>query len=70
MMISYDPLFKTLKEKGLRQVDLMRKCELSSATMSKFRKGESVTLNVIARICTYLQVPVEKVVQINYKKDS
>lgn len=67
-MISYDPLFKTLEEKGLRQIDLARNCELSSATMAKFRKGESVTLKVIARICAYLQVPIEKVVQINYKE--
>jgi DNA-binding Xre family transcriptional regulator len=64
LVISYEPLFRTLEEKGLRLIDLERKCEFSSATTSKFRKGEPVALQTICRICCFLNVPIEKVLKI------
>jgi DNA-binding Xre family transcriptional regulator len=63
-MLNYDPLFKTLEEKSIKQIELSRECKISSATIAKFRKNESVTLEVIDRICTFLEVPIEKVVKI------
>lgn len=64
MMISYEPLFTTLEEKGAKLIDLMNAGIVSSRTMAKFRKGESVQLTTIERICKYLGVPIERVVRI------
>lgn len=64
MMISYEPLFTTLEEKGAKLIDLMNAGIVSSRTMAKFRKGESVQLTTIERICKYLDVPIERVVRI------
>lgn len=66
-VITYTPLFKTLSEKNVQLIDLVRECKLSPATVAKFKKNESVTLETIGRVCCYLSVPIEKVVQINYK---
>ncbi|MBS4195378.1 helix-turn-helix domain-containing protein [Lederbergia citri] len=63
-MISYEPLFKTLEEKGLSLFKVEKEIGLSSVTTAKFRKGESTTLDTIARICEFLDVPIEKVVEI------
>jgi putative transcriptional regulator len=64
-VISYAPLFKTLKEKNVQLIDLIRECKLSPATVAKFRKNESVTLETISRVCCYLNVPIERVVIIH-----
>lgn len=61
-MISYEPLFKTLKEKNVNLTefwDLM-----SSATSAKFKKNEHVSTKTIEKICLFLNVPVEKVLKI------
>jgi len=63
-MISYKPLFKTLDNKGITLYDIEVQCGMSSRTIAKFRKGESTTLDTLERICLFLDVPIEKVVEI------
>lgn len=63
-MISYEPLFRTLESKGLTLSDIEYKCGMSSRTIAKFRKGESTTLDTLERICVFLDVPIDKVVEI------
>ena len=59
-LISFDPMWQTIKEmnKGKKITGL------SSTTVAKIGKNESVTLDVVDRICTALQVPIESVVEI------
>lgn len=63
-MISYSKLFKTLDEKGVSLIELERGIGMSSSTTAKFRKGQAVQLSIIEKICKYLDVPIEKVVEI------
>lgn len=63
-MISYEPLFKTLESKGITLYEVEVQCGMSSRTIAKFRKGESTTLDTLERICLFLDVPIEKVVEI------
>lgn len=51
---SYKPLWKLLIDREMKRVDLRRLTGLSSATISKLAKDESVTINVIIRICEAL----------------
>ena len=53
-MISYEPLFKTLKSKGMTLTDLRNKVKISTVTLAKFSKNESVTLATIEIICNAL----------------
>ncbi|MBM7598160.1 DNA-binding Xre family transcriptional regulator [Virgibacillus halotolerans] len=63
-MISYEPLFITLIKKKMKLNDLREKGIISSATQSKFRKGESVTLTTVQKVCIFLDVPIQDVVEI------
>lgn len=51
---SYKPLWKLLIDREMKRVELRRLTGLSSATISKLAKDESVTINVIIRICEAL----------------
>jgi DNA (cytosine-5)-methyltransferase 1 len=62
-MISYSPLHETLKEKEMYLSDL-RDIILNSRTIAKINRNESVNLSTIDKICTHLNVPIERVVVI------
>ncbi len=63
-MISFDPLFNTLEEKGITLFELSAECGINTRTRAKFRKNENVSLETIVKICTYLDVPIESVVEV------
>jgi DNA-binding Xre family transcriptional regulator len=54
MPISYKPLFVLLAQKGLKKTDLYRLAGLSTTAVSKFAKGEPVSLEIIERLCKAL----------------
>jgi DNA-binding Xre family transcriptional regulator len=62
-MISYEPLFKSLREKGMVISDL-RGNVLHPTTIAKIYKGEYVDLETIDKICVYLNVGIEDVIEI------
>lgn len=63
-MISYNKLFETLDEKGISLIELERGIGISSSTTAKFRKGQAVQLGILVKICYFLDVPIEKVIEI------
>ena len=62
-MISFDPLWRTLASRNMNKGDLQKITSLSSATIAKLSKNESVTLDVVDRITTALKVPIYDVVE-------
>ena len=54
MKVSYNGLWKIMIDKGLQKQDLVNKAGLSSATVAKMGKGESVSMDVLERICDYM----------------
>ena len=62
-MITFDSLWRTLKSKEMNKGDLQKLTGLSSSTIAKIGKNESVTLDVVDRIATALKVPIEDVVE-------
>ncbi len=62
-MIRFDPLWQTLKAKGMNRGDLQKLTGLSSTTIAKIGKNESVTLDVVDRIATALEVPIYDIVE-------
>ena len=62
-MISYAPLFKTLEEKGL-VVSSLRDKGIHPTTIASINNNESIKLEKVDKICSILQVPIERVVEI------
>ena len=54
MAVSYDGLFKILKDKGINKTTFTNMLGISSRTMSKMTNGEYVSLKVIDDICAKL----------------
>lgn len=54
MAVSYNGLWKILIDKNLQKKDLIEELNISSATIAKMGKGEQVSMDVLERICTYL----------------
>lgn len=61
--ISYDPLWKTLFERKMNKSELKEKAEISTATLARLGKKESVTLETILHICNALDVSIHDVVK-------
>ena len=53
-MISYNKLWKLLIDKNLTKKQLSEAASLSSSTMSKLKKGENLTTDVLCKICKAL----------------
>ena len=63
-MISYEPLWQTMREKGVTTYALINKHGLSKGTLDALKHDRNVTLRTIEFLCKVLDVPVEKVVKI------
>jgi DNA-binding Xre family transcriptional regulator len=64
MVISYNKLWKLLIDNHMKKKDLKDKAELSTATMAKLGKNESVSLDVLVRICKVLNCEIGDIVEI------
>ena len=58
MSISYNGLWKMLIDKKMYKQDLATKLNISSATMAKMGKGETVSMDVLKRICEFLNCDI------------
>ena len=62
--ISYDPLWKKLVDVKINKSELAEKAGVSRTTITKMAKDEIVSLEVILKICSYLDCGIEDVVSI------
>lgn len=53
MGIRYYKLFDTLMRKGMKKTDLLE--IMSTKTLSKLTKAENINVDVISRICKFLE---------------
>lgn len=51
-MMKYYKLFALLDKKGMKKTDLLN--IMSSVTLAKLGKGESVTTDILCKICDFL----------------
>lgn len=65
-MISYKPLKLTLVHKGmtLTDLDVVKGGPLNTRTVSKLRHNQTMNLDSIVKICKFLDVPIEDVVEV------
>ncbi len=55
MAVSYNKLYKVLEEKSMTMVELRKTADIAPNTMTRIRKNEEVSLDVLGRICHILQ---------------
>lgn len=58
MAVSYDKLWKLLIDKKMTKTTLCTMAEMSSSTMAKMSKNETVSMDVMLRICKVLDCNV------------
>ena len=58
MAISYNKLWKLLVDKKMSKADLRRAAGIAPNTMTKLRRDEEVSLAVLNKICTALDVNI------------
>jgi DNA-binding Xre family transcriptional regulator len=66
MRYSYNKLWKLLIDKNMKKKDLEKAANISSSTMAKMSKELPVNLNVLARICEFLEVNIGDILEIIY----
>ena len=62
--ISYDPLWKKLIDAKITKTDLAEKAGIARGTIIRMGKDEVVSLDVVLKICNYLDCGIEDVVAI------
>lgn len=68
MAFSFNPLWKTLIDKGMTKVQLGKDIGVSSSTLAKMSKNEYVAMEVLDRICSLLECEIRDVIE--HKKDA
>lgn len=62
-MISYNNLWKIMKEKGISQYALIKKYNVSPAQITRLKRNESVSTHTIEMFCKILDCEVEDIMK-------
>ena len=64
MNISYQPLWYTLKERGMRKEDLRLAAGLTTNMIANMGKGEHISMKTLLRICEALNCEITDVIEL------
>ena len=64
MAISYNKLWKLLIDKGMTKTQLREKANISTVTLAKLGKNETVSMDILLRICKELDCEFDEIVEI------
>lgn len=64
MAVSYKKLWKLLIDKDMLKKELAEKAEISTFTISKMSKGESVTTDTLVKICKALDCNLDDIMEL------
>ena len=62
-MITYEPFWNTIKEKGISTYVLIQKYNVSSATINRLRKNQGISTLTIDDLCRILKCRVEDILE-------
>lgn len=66
-MISYDRLWKSLKQRGISQYSLIKEYHVSPGQITRLKRNESVSTHTIEMFCRIMDCRVEDIME--YVKD-
>ena len=64
MDVCYNKLFKLLIDKSMRKTEFGKAVGISQGTLAKLSKNETVSMDVIIRICRTLNCTVDDIMDI------
>lgn len=62
-MIKYDPLWRTLKEKGISQYQLIKDYGIDKAQLQRLRQNLVVKTLILSRLCQILNCRIEEIME-------
>lgn len=62
-MISYEPLWRTMKAKNMTTYRLIKEYSFSRGTLDALKQGRHISTATLNRICTILDCRVEDVLE-------
>lgn len=63
MKVNYNKLWKLLIDRNMKKKDLTALAGISTNAMAKMGKGQNVSTEVLAKICTVLNCKIEDIVE-------
>ena len=69
MEVSYKKLWKMLIDKDMKKKDLQAKAGISWASVTKLSKGETVSMDVLIKVCKALGCDIGDIVELIPKED-
>ena len=66
MHISYQPLWDTLNERGMRKADLRLAAGLTTNMIANMGKGEHISMKTLLRICGALDCDIADVIALKH----
>lgn len=64
MAISYNKLWKLLIDKSMTKTEMRLKADISTTTLAKMGKNETVSIEVLLRICKVLKCDISDIIEI------
>lgn len=64
MMLSYNKLWKLLIDKGMTKTEMRLKADISTTTLAKLGKNETVSMEVLLKICKVLDCNVGDIMDV------
>ena len=68
--VSYKKLFKLLIDKDLQKTEFGAKAGISQNTLARMGKGQFISMELLVRICKYLNCTFDDVVEIINKENN
>lgn len=62
-MITYDNLWKTMKDKGISQYTLIKEYHISPGQITRLKRNESVSTHTIETFCRILKCTVQDIME-------
>ena len=62
-MISYEPFYRTLREKGITEYQLIYKQGFSANILYRMKQGKTITLKTLDTLCFILDCDVTGIIQ-------
>lgn len=64
MALSYNKLWKLLIDKGMTKTEMRLKADISTTTLAKLGKNETVSMEVLLKICNVLDCNVGEIMDL------
>lgn len=69
MAVSYNKLWKLLIDKGMTKTDLRLATDMSTTTLAKLGKNETVSMDIMLRICKVLECNFDDIIDVEREEE-